>query len=692
MLDYYLTMTLFDLSTACIEIMLAIIALIYIKNRKLKFSFAVMALFLAIWHLSFSKNPFSFLTMSWHFQWLEILRYIGWLLLLIYMIADARRTVATKQWLLIIYTAIAVCLAILLFDLNNEISRFPYPTLWIYCKLLLALVAIVMAEQLIRNHDASRIAKFSALIVITQVGYDALVYCNLLFQISSNENLWFARAFISSATSLLLAFCIIIYPFEEHQEHKFKLSNPVILFNTSFVLIGSFFILISLLSFLVNFFNLQWSELFSILFYVMAVLTIATLSCMEKFRLKINVWTSKHFFSQKYDYHQQWLKLDLLLSKKVQSTNNYETALLAMSTLFDACASGLWIKGPQFFSLVAKQKLNLNNNRPIEANNSEFINLMQNKRWIFQHPQQEQTSNAHYNQKLPEWFIQNKNSWIIIPLHNHGELIGFIFLCKKSQPEPLTWEDLDILKLTGSQIASYIKQQQNAEKLAQNEKFDLFNKLTAFAIHDIKNLVAQQSLMVKNADKFKDNPAFINDMILTLSNSVSKMEQLLIKLQRNPIGKLELVNLNQLLKTALQMNSNSSQTIKLSGNDCEVFVLADHDKLLMVLNHLIKNALDATENNDSIAINLSTKTDGLWLEIKDSGCGMEQNFIDELLFKPFSSTKNKQGMGLGAYQIKELIHSFQGELFVESIKNKGSTFTIYLPLIVEPLNECSIKG
>ena len=680
MLDYYATKTFFDLFTVCMEIMLAIIALIYIKNRKLKFSFAVMALFLAFWHLSFSRNPFSFLTMSWHFQWLEILRYMGWLLLLLYMIADARRTHPAKSWLFILYASITICLTILLFDLNNELSRFPYPTLWLYSKIILTLVAIVMAEQLIRNRDASRITKFAALIVITQAGYDALVYCNLLFQISSNENLWFARVFISSATSLLLALCIIIYPFEEHQENKFKLSNPVILFNTSFILIGSFFVFISLLSFIVNFFNIQWSEIFSILFYVMAILTIATLSSMEKFRRKINVWTSKHFFSQKYDYHKQWLKLDLLLSKKSQGYNSYETALLAMSSLFEANAGGLWIKGPQFFSLVAKQKLDFKSDRPIEANSSDFIRLMQEKEWIYQSPQQEQTTNAQYNLRLPKWFLNNKNSWVIIPLHNRGDLFGFIFLCKTSQQEPLTWEDLDILKLTGSQIASYIKQRQNAEKLAQNKKFDLFNKLTAFAIHDIKNLLAQQSLMVKNADKFKNNPEFINDMIFTLSNSVKKMEQLLIKLQGNPLGKIERIDFKQLLQTALQMNSNSSQEIKFSSNGDSAFVQADHDKLLMVINHLIKNALDASENNGSIYIELSTKIDELWLEIKDSGCGMEQSFIDELLFKPFSSTKKNQGMGLGAYQIKELIHSLQGELFVESIKGKGSTFTIYLPL------------
>ncbi|MCG6200939.1 ATP-binding protein [Psychromonas antarctica] len=59
---------------------------------------------------------------------------------------------------------------------------------------------------------------------------------------------------------------------------------------------------------------------------------------------------------------------------------------------------------------------------------------------------------------------------------------------------------------------------------------------------------------------------------------------------------------------------------------------------------------------------------------------MDKSFINEQLFAPFSSTKKNKGMGIGAYQIRELIHSLQGEVFVESWIGKGTKFSVYLPL------------
>jgi signal transduction histidine kinase len=109
-------------------------------------------------------------------------------------------------------------------------------------------------------------------------------------------------------------------------------------------------------------------------------------------------------------------------------------------------------------------------------------------------------------------------------------------------------------------------------------------------------------------------------------------------------------------------------------------VMADKDKLQMALYHLIKNAQDATDDSGTITVKLTTENDDLWLEVKDTGSGMDESFIKDKLFKPFSSTKKNQGMGIGAYQIRELIHSLQGEIFVESTVKKGTKFSIYLPL------------
>ena len=91
--------------------------------------------------------------------------------------------------------------------------------------------------------------------------------------------------------------------------------------------------------------------------------------------------------------------------------------------------------------------------------------------------------------------------------------------------DSLTWEDLDLLKTVSRQIASYLDRHEAAEMLAESRQFEAFNKLTAFIMHDLKNLIAQQALVVENAAKHRENPAFFEDAIRTIDNSVSTHEQ-----------------------------------------------------------------------------------------------------------------------------------------------------------------------
>ncbi|QUM85355.1 XrtA/PEP-CTERM system histidine kinase PrsK [Moritella sp. 28] len=680
MMGYLSQLTTFDFLVACVEFALALTALIKIKNVKIKLSFCIFSFFSAIWHITLSQTPFTNLASSYQFQLLEIMRYIGLFLVLIYLLMYSQKTRLPAHYSTFMYLIIIITSAIYLFGLNKPLNPFFHPKSWLYIKIILCLMAVVTAEQILRHTNSNRVSKLVALVAITLLSYDILVFSNLLLFTSKNYSLWYTRGMISTTTSLIFALSIIIYPFQQLQDSKFKLSRSIIMFNASFILGGIFLICMATLGLVVNIFNAEWAEVSKILLYVMSIFAIAALSCVEKFRLLITVWISKHFFVNKYDYQKQWIELDSLLSKKREDNNGYEIALSAMTTLFKCNSGGIWLKGQQFYSPVALKNFELPSSGAIEANNSHFIQLMDENEWVFKAHRNTNIYDKEKNKLLPQWYLNAKGPWVIVPLNANQELIGFTVLCENTINAPLTWEDLDILKLTGRQIGSYIISHQTSEKLIQNKQFDLFNKITAFAIHDIKNLISQQSLIVNNAEKFMHHPDFIHDVILTITNSVEKMDQLLVKLKGNPHGDIKPVNINKLLKNAIEMNISNFPTPTVSIQGKDAFVMADKDKLQMVLYHLIRNAQDATKDSGTIAIKLATKNEELWFEIKDSGCGMDKVFIKEKLFKPFSSTKQDKGMGIGAYQIRELIHSLQGEIFVDSIIGKGTTFLIFLPL------------
>jgi signal transduction histidine kinase len=96
-----------------------------------------------------------------------------------------------------------------------------------------------------------------------------------------------------------------------------------------------------------------------------------------------------------------------------------------------------------------------------------------------------------------------------------------------------------------------------------------------------------------------------------------------------------------------------------------------------VLVNLLRNAHEACHGHDQVEVEVG----GLpqpYVKIKDTGCGINEEFLLSNLFVPFSTTK-ENGMGIGLYQSKHIIEAHNGRLEVESSPGHGSTFTILLP-------------
>src|SRR5690625_5967800 len=98
-------------------------------------------------------------------------------------------------------------------------------------------------------------------------------------------------------------------------------------------------------------------------------------------------------------------------------------------------------------------------------------------------------------------------------------------LTKPEADASLTWEDLDLLKTMGRQLASYLKRHQQAEQLAEGAQFETYNKLVAFIIHDMNNLIAQQALVVRNAEKHRDKPEINHEANKTISQPGDRIPQ-----------------------------------------------------------------------------------------------------------------------------------------------------------------------
>jgi putative PEP-CTERM system histidine kinase len=200
-------------------------------------------------------------------------------------------------------------------------------------------------------------------------------------------------------------------------------------------------------------------------------------------------------------------------------------------------------------------------------------------------------------------------------------------------------------------------------------------------MHDLSNLIAQQSLVVKNAERFGQNPKFVDDAIGTIAHSVSRMKRLMEQLSsRSDPPENQRTDLRDILTSAVRRSEPRLPAPVFEAEETEIPVKADPERLTTVFEHLIRNAQDATARDGRIAISAGILDGIARVSISDSGCGMTPEFIRERLFRPFDSTKGSQSMGIGAYQAREYVRMLGGHLTVTSEVGSGTTFELRLPV------------
>jgi signal transduction histidine kinase len=108
-------------------------------------------------------------------------------------------------------------------------------------------------------------------------------------------------------------------------------------------------------------------------------------------------------------------------------------------------------------------------------------------------------------------------------------------------------------------------------------------------------------------------------------------------------------------------------------------VQADRERLTAILEHAVRNAQDATDEGGRVVIEVDLQRAAPVLRVTDTGAGMDPDFIQKRLFRPFESTKGARGMGIGAYQILQYMRSILGDVVVESAPGRGTCFTLLFP-------------
>jgi putative PEP-CTERM system histidine kinase len=280
---------------------------------------------------------------------------------------------------------------------------------------------------------------------------------------------------------------------------------------------------------------------------------------------------------------------------------------------------------------------------------------------------------------VPAWALESPSAWAMVPLLHYDRMIGVIVLASPAHRRLLDWEDFDLLRVAGQQVASYLAERTSQQALAEAARFDDFHRRIAFVMHDIKNLASQLGLLARNAERHAENPEFRADMLLTLRNSADKLNTLLRRLSQYRAGgegTASEVALDRLAAVVVE-EVRALHPVELVRAD-PISVTAHAAPLEQALAHLVRNAIDASSDGSPVFVSVAADPLHAAIEVVDGGCGMSADFIRHQLFKPFVSSK-PGGFGLGAYEARELIRAMGGSLAVESREGLGTRFIIRLP-------------
>lgn len=623
-------------------------------------------------------------------QLLELLRDLAWLIFLLYMLTtkvSGKEMVSTGLTVtrhgIYAFTAVMMLLAVYLHFSNSRLSFIAGIDFQIAGHLLLAVIGLVLLEQILRHtpHDLLRSVKYLCFGVGGMFAYDFYLYADALLFQRIDPALWEARGFINATVVPVIGVTLARNP----QWSLAIFISRRMVFHTSALLVSGIYLLaMGVGGYYVRDYGGTWGVVAQTIFLFGAGLVLLILIFSGQLRARLRVLINKHFFHYKYDYREEWLRFIRTLSSSGQNIPLPERVIRAIAQMIDCPGGVLWVRRDNG-RFEPEAHWNIELMTPVsEPVDSSLIRFLEIQKWVINLDEYQRDPGLYKSLgdlEMPEWLKTIPNAWLISPLILHDNLLGFVVLTRfPASHKNFNWEDSDLLKTSGSQAASYLAQHAISQALAEARQFEAFNRLSTYVVHDLKNLISQLSLVVSNAARHRNNPLFMDNVISTAQNSVSKMNRLLTRLRDGVQGDPNrTVDLAKLLAEVVQDARTAKPAPSLECHVSDIAVTADRDRLASVMGHVIRNAQEATPENGRIIVRLQKVNGHAVVEVEDTGCGMDETFIRSRLFRPFQTTKGKSGMGIGAYEAREFVRSLGGDIHVESRRGEGTIFRIHLP-------------
>ncbi|MBI1911383.1 MAG: PEP-CTERM system histidine kinase PrsK [Deltaproteobacteria bacterium] len=451
-------------------------------------------------------------------------------------------------------------------------------------------------------------------------------------------------------------------------------------FYNSFTILGAgiYLIAVGIITQGIRYFNIPFSYFLTTLFIFLSILSLVAILFSDVLRRKAELFISRNFYRHKYEFKERWMETIERISSKM-SIEEIHSTLTEMITeamgakvvyvwLYDSATSNFRATHGRLETLYRRISPSHPLIEKINSSNGPF--LLADDVFV---PGQGEI----------EGLASATGTTLCSPLAANRELVGFILQGEDISGEPYRQDDFDLLRAMSAQAAVQIKNIGLTNHIMAGKEAEVFNKMSSFVLHDLKNFTNLLSLVSQNARFNMNNPDFQRDAIKAIDGTVSKMKSLIEKLKDAPKGielKKKECDIKDVLHSALKrFGTNRSKHVSIENNSHIPPLSIDPEAIEMVFLNLLLNAHEAISAHGEIKVTLGSECEYASIKFADNGEGIARDFIASGLFRPFRTTK-ENGLGIGLYQCKTIIEAHGGQIEVESEEGIGTEFTLRLPL------------
>ena len=479
------------------------------------------------------------------------------------------------------------------------------------------------------------------------------------------------------AVGALLGVAVVCYSrlFRYEKGGRLALSRGIAHRSFILLIVGGYLIILGAVGEGLRYLN--FSDTGPVFYTILALASFGMVSVFvsERFRRKLKVILHKNFYQSKYDYRDQWDRF----VKKISLSDSLAELQRGVLDLFCeplACKGAvLYLLDSESGDYVPSATFNFMRDWRPFPKDDPMVGQLQQRNWILNMKEDHADLAGSMIFRLGD-----PGAFLVIPMFFDEDLTGFVVLAEQINPEELTYEDYDLLRMLARQSIATVQGLRLSEQLTATRELAAIGKVATFVLHDLKNQVSGLSLMLDNAREYIAEPEFQEDMLETVGNTVTNMNgliQRLKNLKEKPALAVSTVNLERIINDAIDTAGG-----RIIAEGDPVDVAADDEEIYKVILNLLVNALEASGPTPAVQVEYGRETDQAFVKVIDHGCGMSAEFIRDQLFKPFTTTK-KHGFGIGLYQCRQIMEAHGGRIDVVSLPGEGTTFTLQLPLAGE---------